>query len=64
MNLYWPQIGKFDCLVNGPSSEYPTPKTPAFLYWIKRRLEKCMVSVPDYEDSLRKCIGLLRIETN
>jgi dTDP-4-dehydrorhamnose reductase len=39
------EIGKFDCLVNGiPSSEYPTPaKRLPFLYWIKRRLEKCMV---------------------
>jgi dTDP-4-dehydrorhamnose reductase len=61
------EIGKFDCLVNGiPSSEYPTPaKRPAFSLLDKTKIRKVYgVSVPDYEDSLRKCIGLLRIETN
>jgi dTDP-4-dehydrorhamnose reductase len=61
------EIGGYSCEVKGiPSSSYPTPaKRPAFSLLDKTKIINTYgVSVPDYKDSLRKCMGLLRIETN
>jgi dTDP-4-dehydrorhamnose reductase len=61
------EIGGYSCDVKGiPSSSYPTPaKRPAFSLLDKTKIRKVYgVSVPDYKESLRKCMGLLRIETN
>jgi hypothetical protein len=49
------EIGKFDCLVNGIPSEYPTPaKRPAFLL-DKSKIKNIFVEVPAYKVSLSKC---------
>jgi dTDP-4-dehydrorhamnose reductase len=61
------EIGGFNCDVNGiPSSAYPTPaKRPAYSLLDKNKIKKAYgVEVPEYKESLRKCIELLRIETN
>jgi dTDP-4-dehydrorhamnose reductase len=61
------EIGGFNCDVNGiPASDYPTPaKRPAYSLLDKSKIKKTFgVEVPDYKESLRKCIELLRIETN
>jgi dTDP-4-dehydrorhamnose reductase len=61
------EIGSYKCEVKGiPSSSYPTPaKRPAFSLLDKTKIKKIYgVNVPDYKDSLRRCMGLLRIETN
>jgi dTDP-4-dehydrorhamnose reductase len=61
------QIGGYSCEVNGiSSSSYPTPaKRPAFSLLDKAKIKEIYgVNVPDYKVSLRKCMGLLRIETN
>lgn len=58
------KIGGFDCEISGiPSSAYPTPaKRPAFSLLDKSKIKASFgVVVPDYEESLRKCMGLLRI---
>jgi dTDP-4-dehydrorhamnose reductase len=61
------EIGGFDCEVGGiPASNYPTPaKRPSYSLLDKTKIKKTFgVEVPDYKESLRKCIELLRIETN
>lgn len=59
------EIGGFDCKVGGiPASDYPTPaKRPAYSLLDKTKIKTAFgVVVPEYKDSLRKCMGLLRIE--
>jgi dTDP-4-dehydrorhamnose reductase len=59
------EIGGYTCEVKGiPSSSYPTPaKRPAFSLLDKSKIRKVYdVSVPDYKDSLKKCMGLLKRE--
>jgi dTDP-4-dehydrorhamnose reductase len=61
------EISGFDCKVAGiPASNYPTPaRRPAYSLLDKSKIKKTFgVEVPDYKESLRKCIELLRIETN
>jgi dTDP-4-dehydrorhamnose reductase len=57
------EIGGFDCEVSGiPSSAYPTPaKRPAYSLLDKSKIKKVFhVEVPDFKESLRKCMGLLK----
>jgi dTDP-4-dehydrorhamnose reductase len=57
------EIGGFDCVIGGiPSSSYPTPaKRPAYSLLEKSKIIKSYdVEVPDYKESLRKCMGLLK----
>lgn len=59
------EIGGYTCEVNGiPSSAYPTPaKRPAFSLLDKSKIKRVYgVSVPDYKESLRECMGLLGLE--
>lgn len=59
------EIGGFDCEINGiPSSAYPTPaKRPQYSLLDKSKIKNTFgVVVPDYRDSLRKCMELLGIE--
>ena len=59
------EIGGYICDVKGiPSSSYFTPaKRPAFSLLDKTKIREVYgVSVPDYKDSLRKCMGLLKRE--
>ena len=61
------EIGGFDCMLGGiPASDYPTPaKRPAYSLLDKNKIKTAFgVEVPDYKESLRKCMGLLRIKTN
>lgn len=61
------EIGNFDCEINGiPSSAYPTPaKRPAYSLLDKTKIKTTFgVIVPDYRESLEKCMELLRIKTN
>ncbi|MEC5166465.1 dTDP-4-dehydrorhamnose reductase [Flavobacterium sp. PL11] len=61
------EIGGFECEVSGISaSNYPTPaKRPAYSLLDKTKIKNTFgVVVPEYKESLRKCIELLRIETN
>jgi dTDP-4-dehydrorhamnose reductase len=53
------EIGGYSCEVNGiPSSSYPTPaKRPAFSLLDKTKIKEIYgVNVPDYKDSLKKCL--------
>jgi dTDP-4-dehydrorhamnose reductase len=55
------EIGGYTCEVKGiPSSSYPTSaKRPAFSLLNKTKIRKVYgVSVPDYKDSLKKCLEL------
>jgi dTDP-4-dehydrorhamnose reductase len=57
------EIGGFDCEINGiPSSSYPTPaKRPAYSLLDKSKIKKAFgVEVPEYTESLKKCMGLLK----
>ncbi|MDI6046647.1 dTDP-4-dehydrorhamnose reductase [Flavobacterium yafengii] len=59
------EIGGYTCEVNGiPSSAYPTPaKRPAFSLLDKSKIKKIYgVTIPDYKESLRRCMRLLRSE--
>jgi dTDP-4-dehydrorhamnose reductase len=59
------EIGGYSCEVKGiPSSSYPTPaKRPAFSLLDKTKIKEIYgVNVPDYKDSLRRCMGLLKRE--
>ncbi|RKS89737.1 dTDP-4-dehydrorhamnose reductase [Flavobacterium limicola] len=59
------EIGGFTCEVNGiPSSAYPTPaKRPAFSLLDKGKIKEVYgVDVPEYKDSLTRCMKLLRSE--
>lgn len=56
------EIGRFDCQINGiPSSAYPTPaKRPAFSLLDKSKIATTFgIVVPEYKESLRKCMELL-----
>jgi dTDP-4-dehydrorhamnose reductase len=56
------EIGGFECEVNGiPSSAYPTPaKRPAYSLLDKAKIKSTFgIEVPEYKESLRKCMGLL-----
>jgi dTDP-4-dehydrorhamnose reductase len=56
------EIGNFVCDVNGiPSSAYPTPaKRPAYSLLDKAKIKSTFgIEVPEYKESLRKCMGLL-----
>jgi dTDP-4-dehydrorhamnose reductase len=56
------EIGNFVCEVNGiPSSAYPTPaKRPAYSLLDKAKIKSTFgIEVPEYKESLRKCMGLL-----
>ena len=56
------EIGGFDCEISGiPSAAYPTPaKRPAFSLLDKSKIKASFgVVVPDYEESLKKSMGLL-----
>lgn len=61
------EIGGFDCEISGiPSSAYPTPaRRPAYSLLDKCKIKATFgVEVPEYRESLRRCMGLLRIKTN
>jgi dTDP-4-dehydrorhamnose reductase len=61
------EISGFDCLVSGiPSSDYPTPaKRPHYSLLDKSKIATTFgVVVPGYRESLERCMGLLRIDTN
>ncbi len=56
------EIGGFDCEISGiPTSAYPTPaKRPQYSLLNKSKIKNTFgVVVPDYRDSLRKCMELL-----
>jgi dTDP-4-dehydrorhamnose reductase len=55
------EIGGFDCVINGiPSSAYPTPaKRPQYSLLDKTKIKKTFgVVVPDYKESLVKCMEI------
>jgi dTDP-4-dehydrorhamnose reductase len=59
------EIGGYICDVKGiPSSSYPTPANrPAFSLLDKTKIKEIYgVNVPDYKDSLTRCMGLLKRE--
>lgn len=59
------ELGGFDCEVGGiPSSDYPTPaKRPQYSLLDKTKIKTTFgVVVPEYKDSLKKC--MLRLKTN
>ncbi|MBG6187862.1 dTDP-4-dehydrorhamnose reductase [Flavobacterium sp. CAN_S2] len=59
------ELGNFDCEISGiPASNYPTPaKRPQFSLLDKSKIKNTFgVVVPDYKESLRKCMKLLRSE--
>ena len=61
------EIGQFDCNIGGiPSSAYPTPaKRPQYSLLDKTKIKTTFgVTVPEYKESLRKCMELLRIKAN
>jgi dTDP-4-dehydrorhamnose reductase len=54
-----------NCEVSGiPSSSYPTPaKRPAFSLLDKAKIKRVYgISIPNYKESLRKCMGLAKSE--
>jgi dTDP-4-dehydrorhamnose reductase len=58
------EIGGFECKVSGiSSSQYPTPaKRPAFSLLDKGKIKATYsLIIPDYKESLRKCMGLMNI---
>ncbi|WP_418263893.1 dTDP-4-dehydrorhamnose reductase [Flavobacterium faecale] len=57
------EIGRFDCEINGiSSSEYPTPaRRPNYSLLDKTKIKRTFdVMVPEYKESLKKCMQLLR----
>jgi dTDP-4-dehydrorhamnose reductase len=57
------EIGGFDCKIGGiPSSAYPTPaKRPQYSLLDKNKIKTTFgVIVPEYKESLMKCMGLLK----
>ena len=57
------EIGGFECEISGiASSNYPTPaKRPMFSLLDKSKIKATFgVVVPEYKESLRKCMQLLR----
>ena len=58
------EIGGFECKVSGiPSSQYPTPaKRPAFSLLDKSKIKATFsLRIPDYKESLRKCMELMNL---
>jgi dTDP-4-dehydrorhamnose reductase len=58
------EIGKFECKISGiSSSQYPTPaKRPAFSLLDKSKIKSTYsLIIPDYKESLRKCMGLMNL---
>ncbi len=58
------KIGAFECRVSGiSSSQYPTPaKRPAFSLLDKSKIKATFsLSIPDYIESLRKCMVVMNI---
>jgi dTDP-4-dehydrorhamnose reductase len=56
------EIGGFDCVISGiPSSAYPTPaKRPQYSLLDKTKIASTFgIFVPDYKESLVRCMGLL-----
>jgi len=61
------EIGGFNCTITGiPSSDYPTPaRRPHYSLLDKSKIATTFgVVVPGYRESLERCMGLLRIDTN
>ena len=61
------EIGGFNCTISGiPSSDYPTPaQRPHYSLLDKSKIATTFgVLVPGYRESLERCMGLLRINTN
>ncbi|MFA9189682.1 dTDP-4-dehydrorhamnose reductase [Flavobacterium magnesitis] len=61
------EIGGFDCAISGiPSSAYPTPaKRPQYSLLDKTKIKTTFgVEVPNYKESLKSCMDLLRIKAN
>ena len=61
------EIGGFNCAISGiPSSDYPTPaQRPHYSLLDKSKIATTFgVVVPGYRESLERCMGLLRIDTN
>jgi dTDP-4-dehydrorhamnose reductase len=60
------EIGGFNCAVSGiPSSDYPTPaQRPHYSLLDKSKIKNTFgVVVPDYRESLKTCIELIRINS-
>jgi dTDP-4-dehydrorhamnose reductase len=60
------EIGGFDCAVSGiPSSDYPTPaQRPHYSLLDKSKIATTFgVVVPDYRESLEKCMKLIRVNS-
>ena len=58
------KIGAFECRVSGiSSSQYPTPaKRPAFSLLDKSKIKATYsILIPDYKESLRKCMELMNM---
>ena len=58
------EIGGFECKVSGiSSSQYPTPaKRPAFSLLDKSKIKATYsLLIPDYKESLRKCMDIMNI---
>jgi dTDP-4-dehydrorhamnose reductase len=61
------EIGGFDCALSCiPSSDYPTPaQRPHYSLLDKSKITTTFgVVVPGYRESLERCMGMLRIDTN
>ena len=60
------EIGGFDCQITGiPSAEYPTPaRRPKYSLLDKSKIATTFgVAVPEYRDSLKKCMALIRVNS-
>ncbi len=60
------QIGGWDCAISGiPSSDYPTPaQRPHYSLLDKSKITTTFgVVVPDYRESLEKCMKLIRVNS-
>jgi dTDP-4-dehydrorhamnose reductase len=60
------EIGRFDCQITGiPSADYPTPASrPKYSLLDKSKIATTFaVAVPEYRESLEKCMGLIRFNS-
>ena len=60
------EIGGFDCQITGiPSADYPTPaRRPKYSLLDKSKIATTFaVAVPEYRDSLKKCMALIRVNS-
>ncbi len=60
------EIGGFDCQITGiPSAEYPTPaRRPKYSLLDKSKIATTFaVAVPEYRESLEKCMALIRVNS-